>query len=146
MDSAANHNDGEPDLGLVRELADIARASGAGGSTTADSASRTAPGGPGDGRPLATVEVVTSDDMHRVETVTLSGLSGFSGPSGAPGASGAASAADVLPADTASVVRAVVCAYLDLAGFKEGRARLTVALSDGAAEVVKCTLQGPGTP
>lgn len=137
VDSAANHSDGEPDLGLVRELADIARASGAGGSTTADSASRTAPGGPGDGRPLATVEVVTSDDMHRVETVTLSG------PSGAPDASGAA---DVLPADTASVVRAVVCAYLDLAGFKEGRARLTVALSDGAAEVVKCTLQRPGTP
>jgi len=134
VDSAANHSDGEPDLGLVRELADIARATGAGGSAAAESASRTAPGGPAEGRTLATVEVVTSDDMHRVKSVTMTGASGASG------------AADALQADAASVVRAVVCAYLDLAGFTEGRARLTVALSEGAAQVVKCTLQGPDTP
>lgn len=127
VDSPPNHSGGEPDHRLVRELADIARATTATGDGS-EPTGRTAPGLPATGHLWVTAEVATTDAMHRVTSLTV------------PGASGSAAGP---PPDVASVVRAVVCAYLDLAGFKEGRAHATVEVSDGEAEVVRCRLEGP---
>lgn len=124
------HSGGEPDHRLVRELADIARATTATGDGS-ETAGRTVPGGAATGHLWATAEVATNDGMHRVTSLTVPGASG---PAADP------------PPGVASVVRAVVCAYLDLAGFKEGRAYATVEVSDGQAEVVRCRLQASDSP